>query len=498
MRERQKIQEEKRQSRELERQRAEQAEQQRAQRVQVRKEKALAIQKAREEDREDERQRQLLQAHLDEIRPALSAERIAILGGGPWPKKHLTFELVPTVICRHLQMNRDSQEVVSGPVCVNVVVTLKVSSEGGLHQLRGDDWVGRYSGAPIECPVKLRPWHYLSDKGSGGGGGGRNHYMLKVEYFYFNIFPHSGSITVCGVPNPEAIKVAKKSLADILDINVDEISIGEIVNSTFTGRLVGLYKGESESRETVDFIASVLCSRNVAQKHWLQVEAITDSFPAIKLRSTTREEELDEVRYTKNGTLRVRPPWRSSLQRRLRGTALLFRSGKFNLVGLTSSGEAEEWRRKLCAVIRDCWISGNQDIRSVSTAASSSRGRSSATRRRQEDPAPSGSSAAAATATTAAEEELANRRRATHRMQKQRRREDRRTALMECSRAREHMSSGSVVTVVDLDEEDERERPAGHAPVAASATTTTTTTTTTATTATSVMTTPTTPAATRS
>ncbi len=202
--------------------------------------------------------------------------------------------------------------------------------------------------------------------------------MLKIEFFYFNVLPHSESVTVCGMPDLEAVPVAIKALAEVLGVCTKEVRQLEVVNSTFTGRLVGLYNGDDEATSNIDFIASVLCNRGVAQRHWLQVESITDSFPALRLRSTTREEEADEAAVTKSGKPRVRLPWRSSLHRYVKGTALLFRSGKFNLIGLTSCSEAEEWHKKLCAVIRDCWISGVTEPRCASAAAGSSRSSCSA------------------------------------------------------------------------------------------------------------------------
>ncbi len=94
------------------------------------------------------------------------------------------------------------------PVCVNVMLKLKVLSEEGLKAVRGDNLSTRRRGKAVECPPPLQPWFYGREDTYYGA---RNSYMLKVEFFYFNVLPHSKSVTACGVPDLKAASVAIKA-----------------------------------------------------------------------------------------------------------------------------------------------------------------------------------------------------------------------------------------------------------------------------------------------
>ena len=292
------------------------------------------------------------------------------------------------------------------PQCYNTVMVVGVTEEsGGRSKLRHEKFEedAAVPGTGVRCPERLMQW--LIPRGGGGGGGGEgvewrgstrrrrrgkegrerrrrgrksamrmgvdgrlrppkgesgkrlNYYELEIGQIHYQVYPTSGTITVTGIPSPDCVPVMLEELCSTTGLLPEEIDRCEPVNATYSGQLTPLQCGIAlDNRSFGSYLRDGL--EEACRQEGLFCSYRNSQFSGVHIKSFQPEE--------------------------VRGSLTLFKSGKYNILGVRSGQEAEEWHRRVCAVIRRCWTTSGRVTPSVWNAASfSSPASASAVARRE-------------------------------------------------------------------------------------------------------------------
>lgn len=167
----------------------------------------------------------------------------------------------------------------------------------------------------------------------------RNFVCIKEAGFSFTIFPHSGNVIGTGIIRSRHVRTALDAFIRLTKLppKKKSLSVVKVTNCTYTGRV------SCDSLDDGDVHVCQLMSLAVEEKvqadKW-DISFRSQFFPGIRIRHTDG------------------------------GTINLFNNGKFILVGVNSSVQAERVRQALCVFMRMCWTTLNAGTSCVWTAES--------------------------------------------------------------------------------------------------------------------------------
>lgn len=269
------------------------------------------------------------------------------------------------------------------PKCYNTVIVVGIGEEGeGRSKLRHVDFENdlTVAGSGVRCPERLMEWliprrgdeceevtclgstrrrrrKRRGRKGSrvrvgvdgrvrrpkGESGKRLNYYELEIEQVHYQVYPTSGTITVTGIPDPECVPLMLDTLCQTTGLRPEEIERCEPVNATYSGQLTPVQCG--------------ICLSNLEFGSYLR-DGLEDACRVEALECSYRESQFSGVHI------------RSIDPDAFPGSLTLFKSGKYNILGVRTGQEALRWHGKICAVIRRCWMTTERETPCVWNAAS--------------------------------------------------------------------------------------------------------------------------------
>ncbi len=256
-----------------------------------------------------------------------------------------------------------------GPKCYNTVMVIRVGGQGGgRERLRHDEYDSDLlrKGSGVRCPDRLRPWliaragHDDGDVDEVGGSGGTtvarrrrrrrrhrlgvdgrwraargesekrlNYYELEISQVHYQVYPTSGTITVTGIPSPDCVPLMLDSLCSTVGLRPSDIVRCEPVNATYSGQLTPLQCGVVLPHHLPEDGYLPYQLETFCRAEGLSCSFRTSQFSGVHIRANNVEE--------------------------IRGCATIFKSGKYNILGVRSWWEAVDWYRRICALIHRCW-----------------------------------------------------------------------------------------------------------------------------------------------
>lgn len=251
-----------------------------------------------------------------------------------------------------------------GPKCYNTVIVIRVKRRSGLDKLRHEkfDEDIQTAGAGVRCPASLYEW--LIPRGGQVGAAGvgdckgstrkrkrrkrkvngvlgrisidgrikppkgesskrLNYYELEIQDIHYQVYPTTGTITVTGIPGPGCVPLMLDALSSATGLEPEEIDCCEAVNATYSGQLTYQQCGLDQD---------------------------VKSFLRDGLEAACREAGLYcSYRHSQFSGAHIK-----SCDKSIRGTLTLFKSGKYNILGVKTCEEAYQWHKRICAVIGRC------------------------------------------------------------------------------------------------------------------------------------------------
>lgn len=294
--------------------------------------------------------------------------------------------------------SRSAGAKMEGPKCYNTVMVIAVGVAGRdrLRHVEYDSDLLR-KGSGVRCPERLRPWliaragqQQQEDVESveelvGGSGGttvarrrkrrrrqrmcvdGRwravrgesskrlNYYELEISQMHYQIYPTSGTVTVTGIPSPDCVPHMLDTLCSTLGLSPGDIVRCDPVNATYSGQLTPLQCGVVFAGPMPEGGYLPCQLETFCRAEGLSCSYRTSQFSGVHIRARTRasgddDDDDDDIR----------------------GSITVFKSGKYNILGVRRCQEAEDWHRRICALIHKCWTTTAGVTLCAWTAGSSS------------------------------------------------------------------------------------------------------------------------------